>query len=260
MGGAATSMIGVFAVHSASAAPTNLGAPVFWNTSGTAPITGGGSATQFELGDATGPGTLPGGGDCPGDTSTGGYQVWSYLTFDNGTNGAAPTTLSLESSGGSFTAAPAGYASEPPTPAVPLADPNENPWGGPSDPEITAVQTGQVINLPIFAFSPFYTGDFAASESAAASGQMDLFPGTWDLGIACTAPGSPTPTNYWNVQITFTAVPTSVDPNGYVWAVVPPVTTPEAPMAIILPLSALGVAGIGFLVLRRKRRPGVAVS
>jgi hypothetical protein len=212
---------------SAATGPTDLGAPTFFDSTQSAVITGGGSATEFTLGLPSAPGSL--GAACPGDTSNDGYQVWSYLTFDNGTNGGAPATLALSVSGGSFATPPAAYASEPPVPAAPLANfsGQGEAWGGPSDPEVTAVDTGLVINLPIFGFAPFYTGDFATSESAAVSQQQDLFPGTWDMGIACTKPGSPTPAVYWNAQVIFTA--SSTDPNGFTWKVAaaspPPTTT-----------------------------------
>jgi hypothetical protein len=219
----------------ATAAPTDQGAPTIYNKDGTAVITSGGSTTPFRLGNASVFGTLPGSGACLGDTQTNKYQVWTYLTFDNSTNGGAPTTLTFtQQAPGSFFTNPAAYASEPPTPAVPLADFQGNVWGGSSTPEPTAPKTGAVIGLPEFAFAPLFATDFAASESAAAAAGQDLFPGTWDLGVACTAPGSAAPDNYWNVRITFTAVPKGTasgqDPNGFVWAVAstsppPPTTT-----------------------------------
>jgi hypothetical protein len=260
--GAAASMMGVIGVQGASA-QTNQGTPTFYNGSGSATITSGGSATPFRLGNSSVAGTLPGTGACPGDTQTQGYQVWSFLTFDNGTNGNAPTTLTFtQQAPGSFFTNPAAYASEPPTPAVPQADFQGNVWGGSTNPEPTAPTTGAVINLPEFAFAPLFASDFAASESAAVAAGQDLFPGTWDLGIACTAPGSAAPTNYWNAQITLTAVPKGTgagqDPNGFTWSVVPTTQTPEIPFAVILPLSALGIAGVGAIVLRRKRRPAPA--
>ncbi len=262
-GAAATSTVGFVAVQSASA-QTDVGTPTIYNSTGSATISSGGSATGFKLGDSTAAGVLPGGtgagGACPGDTSTGGYNVWTFLTYDNGTNGGAPATLTLEQTGGSFAAPPAGYASEPPTPALPLADPQGSTWGGPSNPEATAISTGVVINMPTFAFDPLLTGDFINGTPAqAAAAGIDLFPGTWDLGVVCTAPGNPTPTNYWNVQFSLTA--SSTDPGGFTWSVVPAANTPEAPLAIALPLSALGIGGIGFLLLRRsKRRTPALVS
>ncbi len=216
--------VGLSSPAAAATGPQDVGTPTIWDPTGTNNISSGGSATPFKLGDPTAAGVLPGGtgagGACPGDTSTGGYNVWTFLTYDNATNGGAPAKLTLEQTGGSFAADHAAYASEPPVPALPLADPQGSTWGGPSNPEATAIQTGVVTNLPTFAFSPLLTGDFINGTPAQANaGGLDLFPGKWDLGVVCTGPGDPTPTNYWNVQFMITA--SSSDPNGFTWSLAP---------------------------------------
>jgi len=257
-GAVAFGAVGVGGLSSASAqgSAVDKGAPTFTNAANTATITGGGSQTAFNL-------VLPGqpNADCPGDTVTGLYNVQTYLTWDNNSNGATVPNLQLDSATtSSYFVASADYANTPP-PALALEEPNGAQWGGPSTSEATAPTTGQVINEPNFELaSPngtYYQDYDPNGQADAEANSFDLFPGVWDIGIACVKAGTNGAiTNYWNAQIQLTT--STSDPSQFVWTVIPPATTPESPLAIGLPLSALGIAGIGAIVLRRRRRPAVA--
>jgi len=60
-------------------------------------------------------------------------------------------------------------------------------------------------------------------------------------------------TDNWNTEVTFTA--SGSDANGFTWAAVPGVSsgTPEAPLAILLPLAG-GAVVLGAIGLGRRRR------
>jgi MYXO-CTERM domain-containing protein len=117
----------------------------------------------------------------------------------------------------------------------------------------TASGTGP-IPQPI---TPFNWNNFGFSPTPS---NGTIYPGTFNFGIACTlSAATATTEQFWNAQVTFVA--DSTDPNGFRWEVVstnPP--TPEAPLAIALPLSALALAGVGALVLRRRRRSAAPVG
>jgi hypothetical protein len=253
MAAAAAGSLGLFGVHAASA-QEQVGVITLTDTVNHNIITSGGSTTPFDLRlSALGPGF------CPGDTATGHYEVWAFMTFDNGSNGTAPGSLTFtQVSPGSYFAPPAGYASAPPTPAVQLADTSGVTWGGVhTGGEPLAVGTGEVTNLPNFSFAPFFVNDYdplGETDAATVTGD-DLFAGTWDLGLACTQTSSTTPSvpvTYWEVQLTLAN--STTDPNGFVWSVDPVQATPEVPFAIVLPLSALAITGVGAIVLRRRKR------
>lgn len=193
--------------------------------------TSGSSSTQFDL-------TLPGTAKCSGDTASGGYHVYSY---------AVPASVNPQT---------LNFSSGAPNTGAVLIGADGTPYVN----NATGVQTGTVQALPHFNWSP-YVGDFGTGD--------DLFPGTWNVGIACASPSGPIDIpgdgdanqnggfNYWNYQITFTAVGTAGD---FSWQVVPTQQTPEAPLAIGLPLSALALGGAAFFVLRRRRRSASPVA
>jgi hypothetical protein len=212
----------------AGAAHANSGA-VIETLSGQAITTPQGSNTEFQI-------ILPTGASCSGNTNPDGYNVSSYIA-DNG----------LEANPGVFT-----YQDGVPT----EADANNLITGGSSGGAYageTTTSTGGVIPPASLEFGNNY-GPFDPNATSTNNQSGDfLYPGTFNIGIACTNPssGAATTDQYWPLQVTLTA--DSSDPNGYQWAPVSGASTPEVPFAVILPLSAVGIAGAGFLIARRRR-------
>ena len=161
--------------------------------------------------------TLPAQAACSGDTATGHYHVYSYLV----PKGTDITTLTFPSGHpstgwGLFTSGGTYYGSQN-----------------------TAQTTGQIINIPTnFEWQPV---------NAAAGG----ITGVWEAGIAC-ADTNNNLSDYWNTEVTFTT--NASDPNGFTWAAVPgvPSQTPELGWAVLLPVSAVGILGLG--IWARSRR------
>jgi hypothetical protein len=174
----------------------------------------GGSGTPFTI-------TLPGTAKCSGDTATGGFHVNSYVVPSS----VDPTTLNFAT----------GQANQ----GQALIDTGGVPYNA----EATGVASGVVLTLPQFSWIP-YLNDFGTG--------FDLFPGTWNVGIACSTPtGAVDGNNFWNYQLNFSAAATAGD---FTWATVPTSALPEAPLAIGLPLSAVALGGAAAYVLRRRRR------
>ena len=139
-------------------------------------------------------------------------------------------------------------------PATALLDPTGNPVG----PTSTQAPTGEVVNNNGFSFAP-YVGSFADNAADAATAGDPLYAGTWDIGILCEVGNAVN--KVWNVQITFT----SIGNGDFSWALGtgstgtgPGTTVPEAPLAIGLPLAAVGVIGVSTVVLRRRRANAAA--
>ena len=200
-------------------------------TNGTTPSGPQGSNTGFDF-------LLPSGAVCQASTAAGtGEQVNSYVVpiSSAGDNGN-PGSITYNASG-------------PNSPATNLSYSATTSYG-PSNTDTSAHPPAP--SPPAFFWSNFY-GPFGTFNPA---GGSYLAPGTYDVGIACTT-GAGVPDNYWNVQIDFAAAPS--DPNGFTWSLhqSPGGALPEAPYAYLLPVSAIGVAGAGYLVLRRRRRTTV---
>jgi hypothetical protein len=165
----------------------------------------GSSSTQFQI-------NLPGTAACSGDTATHGYHVFSYVVQSS----VNPETLNFSTGAASVGAALIG------------AD------GVPYEAQADGVQTGVIIALPFFNWSP-YVGDFGPGH--------DLSAGTWNVGIACAngtgaidIPGSAGNNggfNFWNYQISFKAVGTK---GNFSW-----VATPLAISTTSLPPGDIGV-------------------
>ena len=172
--------------------------------------------------------TLPAQAACTGDTATGGYHVYSYLVQA----GTDVTTVTFQPSPS------AGYG---------ILDTTGTYYG----PANTAINTGQIIGIP---------NNFQWSQLTAASGfglsVSDLLysgtTGSWTTGLVC-ANSTGHVTDYWTTPVTFTA--SNSDANGFTWAAVPgvPTGTPEAPLAILLPLVGVAVVG-GAIGINRRRR------
>jgi hypothetical protein len=217
-------------VASPALAQTAESGAQFINPVNSQPLTGvQGSNTDFEI-------LLPPGAACSGDTATDGYLVFSYVA-DNALI-PDPGTITYNSAGPEQ------------ADAYPLIDTGGDTYG----PQNTVAGTGAVPEpIPTFNWNQYAAVGAWGSSPAAGT---PLYPGTFNVGISCEKNGPAD--NYWNTQIVFTA--SSTDPNGFVWQVVPPVTTPEIPFAIGLPLTAAGIAGLSVLVLRRRRQSSVVVG
>jgi len=180
------------------------------------PISSGGSTTEFSV-------ALPAGADCSGDTATDGYHVYSYLV-QQGTSITGITFTTHPSEG------------------LGLVN-NTGVYYGPVN---TAINTGQIISIPTnFEWAPLLS-DGATLAQLLYSGSS----GVWEAGLAC-ANSSGVLTDYWNTQVTFTA--SGSDPNGFVFSVVPPASTPEVSAPVVFPLAGGAILGTGLWLTRRRR-------
>ena len=189
-----------------------------------ATITSGGSATPFSV-------ELPANAACTGDTATGGYHVYSYLV-------PLGTTI------------PAITFTTHPSTGLGLVN-NTGLYYGPVN---TANTTGQIIGIPTnFEWGPLL-GDGATLASLLDSGST---PGEWDAGLAC-ANSSGTLTDYWNIEVNFVA--SSRDSAGFVWTTGPGNPLPEAPWALVLPVSGAVILGSGLWFSRRRSARKAALA
>ena len=166
---------------------------------------------------------LPGGAHCSGDTASQGFSVYSFIVPSS----VDPGTLTFSGDG--------------PSQGFPLIDSSGSPYTAAT----TAPTTGQIFpsGPPTFNYAPFDISTLPA--------------GTYKIGIEC-ANSAGVADLYFLRTITISA--SATDPQGFTWAVVPPNDIPESPLAVALPLSALVVAGIGFVVIRRRRQPEAIVA
>jgi hypothetical protein len=227
---AATGAISVYGVSAASAATANPGGPakvVKPATSGTVPsdlLTSGDASTKWTL-------ALPQGASCTGDTAINNYHVFTYVVPST----VDPGTLHFGNDGPDNN---------------PQAFPLVDDGGSPFTAGATGVGTGQVLPVP---FTTLQWGNPPTPFDASL-----IPPGTYNIGIAC-ANGAGVADKYWNVQETFTGDPTVfTGPNAFAWTVVPAADLPESPVAVLLPLSAVGLLGVGVFMLRRRRSQAVA--
>lgn len=144
-------------------------------------LQGGGSATNWTF-------KLPSSAACSGDSATGAYFVYSYITPAANN----PGSLTFDPTNGP--SQPAGSF------AYPLVDNSGTPYLSRN----TAVNTGQVIDFPGVNFT------FAAFSL---TGTPALPAGQYDAGIACAKSGAVD--KYWNTVVTFAV--SGSDSNGEVW-------------------------------------------
>lgn len=105
-------------------------------------------------------------------------------------------------------------------------------------------------------------GDFRGSSP------QDLFnclaPGDTGSTTLAGEPIDTTKSSWTNCQMRITQSPTTLGPDdAYITLSIPnspPAQTPESPLAILLPVSAVGVLGGGLLIARRRRRAGTAAA
>ena len=181
---AAGSMILTFEHTAAAATPTYSGAATIADGSSDLTELSGGSAALFTF-------NLPAQAACPGDTTTGGYLVDTYLVPE------ATMVSSLSFSGGFPSVGYALYDSS-----------NNKAWAA----ENTATGTGQIISIP-------NSFEFGAQVGHSKPTLTNLLAnsGVWEAGIACELNGALT--DYWNTEVTFTA--STSDAGGFTWTQVP---------------------------------------
>ena len=183
---AAGSLLLAFERTAAAATPTYSGAATIADGSSDTTELSGGSASLFTF-------NLPAQAACPGDTTTGGYLLDSYLVPQS-------TPLSsLTFSGGIPSAGFALYNSA-----------NNKAWVA----QNTNTGTGQISGIP----NAFEFGSASqVGHSRPALTSLLASPGVWEAGVACDLNGALT--DYWNTEVTFTA--STSDPGGFTWTQVP---------------------------------------
>jgi hypothetical protein len=187
------------------------------------------SGTQFSM-------NIPTGAACSGDTATNGYTVGSYVVDASLVPSSQIATTITWSAGTPSASNGANVVSLLTTAGTAFQQ------------KSTGVQTGSVPALPAFSWTKFKT-DFGAG--------LDLYPGTFNVGIACITPTGGVDTyRFWNTQFTFAA---TGDTNVFSWSG-QSAPTPEVPYAVILPLSGAAVIGAGAFLLLRRRRSDVAAA
>ena len=167
---------------SANAATINGAATV------TTPTNGSIAASQPQPSDTLFALSLPAGAACSGSTTSGGYQVYTYLIpKGSGIQNSTVSQGALSSYG--------------------LFD-STGTLVGPFN-----VPTNDIVStLPIdLEWGPAVTGDSFLTALLAAPG------GAWEAGVAC-ANASGAVTDFWDVDITFSTVPTTTDPDGFEWS------------------------------------------
>jgi hypothetical protein len=117
---------------------------------------------------------------------------------------------------------------------------------------------GSAITTSTLEFDPAY-GPLGTAFNVPPG--TNIYPGTFNMGASCadnTKGG--VADNFWNIKIVVAADSTDPGNNGWTWTIVQNPVTPEVPFAVLLPLSAAGVAGAGAWVLRRRRRVPAATG
>ncbi len=179
------------AAFSASSPTAETAPAVISKATGTGSLSSGGSTTPWTI-------DLPANSHCSGDTHTGGFLVYSYMTA------ADPATLSFSvanASGGPSS----GYS------LWETLNEGQNVYAAIA----TSITTGFIPQTPSLDYSLF-------SVSGTGGTTFALPLGAYNVGIAC-AQRSGALDQFWNTQVVFTA--SSSDPAGEVWAVAGSTTT-----------------------------------
>jgi hypothetical protein len=153
----------------------------------------GGSATTYTL-------TYPANAKCGTPSNVGGGDQLDSFVVDNA---KVP-----QSQLGSLT-----FTGSPPLPtdASGYTGGDIISGGAPYELVPTLPSTGQPPALGVASWQG-YVGDFGPG--------MDLYPGTFNVGVACVTPsGHIDGSDFWNVQFTFAA--SSADRGGFIWALAP---------------------------------------
>ena len=170
----------------------------------------GGSTTKFNL-------LLPTSAACPTPSSSAGGDVLESFVLDDSIFPASSLgSIRWDTASGSWT--PSG-ATTPQAFGV-LFSGGGSGAGSPYTDQATLPVTGQIA--PVTFGWP--QNDFASSPQSAAQSGLDLYPGTFNVGIACVigknntttgvTPGNIDGSNFWSVQIKLTAA----SAGGFTWA------------------------------------------
>ena len=187
-----------------AAASTLDGLATLASGNGLQPLDSGGSADDFTVALAPN-GTVP--AACSGDTASHGYHVYSYLV----PQGTSPTSESFATG---FPSIDYGL----------VTDSGQN-----YEKVNTGIGTGQVLSPPNnLQFAELLSKGVTLDDLLYSDGNTS---GIWEAGIAC-ANSTGAVTDYWNVEVTFTA--SGTDPNGFVW------TAPAVPAAPNAPTGTFG--------------------
>jgi len=182
-----------------ASASTLDGLSTLANPSTNGPLDSGGSATDFTV-DLAPNGTVP--AACDGDTASDGYHVFSYLV----PQGTSPTSVS--------------FTTGDPSIDYGLVTDTGQYYGKAN----TAVGTGQIVSIPNnLQFAELLHKGVTLDTLLYSGGNTS---GIWEAGVAC-ANTSGAVTDYWNIQVTFTA--SGTDPNGFVWTAPAVPAAPNAP-------------------------------
>ncbi|MGA3149505.1 MAG: fibronectin type III domain-containing protein [Acidimicrobiales bacterium] len=139
---------------------------------------------------------------CDGDTASDGYHVFSYLV----PQGTSPTS---ESFANGFPSIDYGLVTD------------TGQYYGKAN---TGIGTGQVLSPPNnLQFAELLHKGVTLDTLLYSGGNTS---GIWEAGIAC-ANTSGAVTDYWNVEVTFTA--SGTDPNGFTWTAPAVPAAPNAP-------------------------------
>ncbi len=219
--------LAVFSSQAAFAALGTVGTATPINPTTKAPLTGSQpSQTLFNF--ALSPTSGQPVAYCSGASSTNGTQEQSYLIP------ASTSPASLTYTGGNING----------TGNFSLYD-NSGAQVGPTN----TATSGQVVAIQN---ANIDLGDNFPVSTVIPSGTS----AQWNMGIACTVPpaggGAATVTDYWNTIVTFTT--SAGDPMGYTWTYGTAAVTPEAPLAVGLPIGGAAVIGTGAFINRRRRR------
>ena len=218
-------------------------APSAWADSANTNPTSGTSSTSFQF-------LAPSGESCPTATSqANGDKLYSFIV-DNASVPAA-NLGSMTWNQSTTTWSYNGYNSQ----GV-LDDTGGNPFIGVATQNPTAGQTsggwGAVANGP-FVYTNNAAVDYEPTQSQAQTAGDDLYPGTFNIGIACVTPTGAIDGTFAYVQQTFTDTSTSPSNLSFNWSDAAASQTPEVPFAIALPIIGVGVLGGGAFMMRRRR-------
>lgn len=108
-------------------------------------------------------------------------------------------------------------------------------------------------NYPSTAVGPFSYQWYTGNNDYNTAGTADLYPGTWNIGIACVGPNNTIDGTLIYVQQTITDTTVGTTPS-FNWQDAAASSTPEFPLAIGLPIAGVGVLGGGALLMRRRQQ------
>jgi len=218
---------------SATSAYATTGSATLTNTSNQT-LNSGGSATPFQV-------ATPAGAACT-NTGPNGYQEAGFvMPVASPVQGATYNPQTTSYSGGGNLLYNASSQSFGP----------ENPGAGG-----VLLASGALQFAPTFAAADFGLGAIGSTA------QFNIGTLCFDTNPATNPNGPTSPVNQvvdsWSCLVTFTAVATTTDPNGYQWSTNCGSTgqLPEVPLAAAIPIGGIAVfGGAAYFARRRRTRP-----